>query len=575
MGTMKRRYWVIAAISCLLAVLFLTSTDRLRQARQRPNVILISIDTLRADHLGTYGYASDTSPFIDSIARRGAVFDDVTVPMPATDPSHAAMLTGLHPVKTGLLSNAMVLAPEVETLAEVLREAGYATWGATGVYHLSSRHGFGQGFDRFEAVPLEAAVRRPADAVNADVVRWIQESTAERSDRPLFLFVHYFDVHYPYINHEHPERFPGDTSLRSTIEAYDSGVRFVDAHIRSIWSALERADRASNTIIVITSDHGEQLGEHGVIAGHLDLYQETIRVPLIIAGPGIAPRRIRDTVSSMDIGPTILEAVGRSFSGRTDGRSLARLLDGRARAADADRPLLVLGYPHYVRSLALRYGSLFYVRNLEWVYRSITVGPIPATERPPGAVARRAESVTEGKRRVFTIPAVDFEPYQIIVDVRSRSDCKVDLGISLPSGVELAGTLTIQGPARIRYAVARLDSSFITAEPGACVDGVTWTFERLVSPELASAAEKTGVPTRLFDTMATMRKHSLVDELFDVMQDPAMTKNLIGAVDRSRVDTLEAMLEATFEDHGARVSPTRFSMPPEEVERLRSLGYIR
>src|SRR5262245_18875352 len=160
------RYGVLLAV-VLLATLLLVST--VIRPRPHPNVVLVSIDTLRADHLGAYGYTGGVSPFIDSIGARGTVFDDVVAPMPATDPSHAAILTGLHPMRTGVLTNSMALPSRFETLGEVFRRAGYATIGATGVYHLSARYGFSQGFEEFSGVDSEDEIRRSADTVNASV----------------------------------------------------------------------------------------------------------------------------------------------------------------------------------------------------------------------------------------------------------------------------------------------------------------------------------------------------------------------------------------------------------------------
>ncbi len=560
-------------IACLMtgAVRF----GLVRLGPPRPHVVLISIDTLRADHLGAYGYGKLTSPFTDSIASRGAVFEDTTVPEPATDPSHAALMTGLHPVKTGLLSNSMVLQPQFETLAEVLRANGYATAAATGVYHLSPQHGFGQGFERF-AGPADTEIRRPADAVNRDVLRLIEEYRKAEADRPFFLFVHYFDVHYPYVNHEYPDRFPGDRILASTIEAYDSGVRFVDSHIRSIWSALEQAQLTDNTILAITADHGEQLGEHGVIGSHMDLYRETIRVPFVIAGPGVRAVKVADAVSSMDIAPTILDLVGLRFSGGIDGESLVPVIHGRGEDAGKRRPLLVVGYPQYARSVALRDGPLFYVRNLEWVYRDVTIGPVPHPGAASSTAMRTAESVVEGISRIVTVPALDFEPYRITADIQTRDGCSVGLRISLPSGVDFTRDFTLTEPTRVRYSVARLDSTFLTLSPTSCVDGVSWGFEKLSSSQEAAARPKKGttLSTSVFETLVPLRKHTSADELFNVRNDPAMTNNVIDSEPPAAIKALRAALEKSFADY-RRVTATRFSLPGEELERLRSLGYIK
>jgi hypothetical protein len=198
-GVLALRYGIVLLLDLLVTV-FLLFVLQQPPSQPRPNVVLVSIDTLRADHLGVYGYPRATSPFIDAVGARGAVFDDVVTPMPATDPSHAAMLTGLHPLRTGLLSNAMPLPPGFETVAEAFRRGDYATIGATGVYHLSQRYGFDRGFERFSGI-ADDAIRRSADSVNADVLHMVDDYVASRSNQPLFLFVHYFDVHAPYAGH--------------------------------------------------------------------------------------------------------------------------------------------------------------------------------------------------------------------------------------------------------------------------------------------------------------------------------------------------------------------------------------
>jgi hypothetical protein len=541
--------------------------------RQHLTVVLISIDTLRADHLGAYGYSGHTSPFIDGIGARGAVFESIITPLPATDPSHAAMLTGQHPLVTGVLSNAMTLAPGVETIAEVFRNAGYATAGATGVYHLSDRYGFAQGFDQFTSVTMDAAVRRSADAVNADVLRLIRTYKASTPDRPLFLFVHYFDVHAPYIGLPDAAKYgPGlrsPASIEELTRAYDAGIRSVDTHVAQVWQALQNAGLAENSIIAITADHGEQLGEHGMTGGHADLYSETIRVPLILAGPGIIPTRVRACASLLDLAPTLLGLTGLRFSGPTTGRPIGH--PSAASWIPSLRPLLVLGYPTYARSIGLLVNRTYYVRNFEKVYEALTVGPESATK--PDVPARRADLQRTGSSQTFFIPALDFEPQQVTLVVDVGLDCKTDLTISIPPGIELSPHLTITTPTQVTYSVARLDSSFVTTTPTGCVKDITWSHQKLQTSGLL-ATTGMRVPSTLFNTISTPRRNSTADEFFDLGTDPEMTRNIIGVEPFADVATLKRTLEEAFvrELHpGAKA----FTFSREELERLRSLGYLQ
>jgi Sulfatase len=566
------RVWAVGGLLLVMLVVALVLPRLTRRAR--PHLLLVSIDTLRADRIGVYGHSARTSPFIDSVARRGTVFDEVVVPLPATDPSHAALLTALHPVKTGLLANSMQLRPDLETVAEVLRAEGYATAGATGVYHLSSRYGFDQGFDRFTSVRVESDHRRLAPEVTADVLESIRKYQAGPPDRPLFLFVHYFDVHFPYINHERPEASPDDVSKAALSEAYDSGVRFVDGHIRQVWQALEDAGLASNTVIAITSDHGEQLGEHGLNFGHADLYGETIRVPLVMAGPGVPVHRVTELVSSMDIAPTLLELAGARFAGETDGRSLVPLMNGVAPDPAPARPLLVIAYPTYARSLALRVGPLFYVWNFDWLYRHLTVGHIPKVPASPAHDSHQAEVSIDGERRLFTIPAIDIRPHRITADIEATPGCPVKLTVTLPSAVVFARDVAIEGPTRIQYAVARLDSSFLSVTPGSCVGWVKWFVERMPTELGASVDGAKALDTYLFETMYTLRKYTVEDELFDVAADPTMVTNLIRTHPRELIDGFRTKIELAFSSYGNETKvPLRLST--KEIERLRSLGYVR
>ncbi|HWS70932.1 MAG TPA: sulfatase-like hydrolase/transferase, partial [Thermoanaerobaculia bacterium] len=184
---------VVRIVVAALLVLFFCGAGA---PDDRPNIVLISFDTLRADHVGAYGYRGKTTPFIDSVAARGTFFTNSLTPFVSTTPAHAGMLTSLHPFKTGASNLAVPMFLDLETLAEALQKQGYATAGATSVFHLGRAYNFAQGFDRFSDVVSEH--QRSSETVNADLVRFIDELRRTRSQAPLFVFAHYFDIHAPY-----------------------------------------------------------------------------------------------------------------------------------------------------------------------------------------------------------------------------------------------------------------------------------------------------------------------------------------------------------------------------------------
>lgn len=184
--------------------LLATALSACARAPARPNVLLISVDALRADAVGAYGCPRRTTPFLDSLAARGRLFRNAYVPLPATAPSHATLLTSLHPVQHGVLSNTMTLPEQAETLGEVLKANGYVTLGAVAVFYLKARYGFGQGFDAFSdewsyRARGNTRERRSAADVNASVAALLASHARQAPGRPVFLFVHYYDVHAPYV----------------------------------------------------------------------------------------------------------------------------------------------------------------------------------------------------------------------------------------------------------------------------------------------------------------------------------------------------------------------------------------
>lgn len=335
----------------------------------QPNVIVVSIDTLRADALSLYGADRPTSPHLDARAgRTGVVFEDAIAPAPSTLPSHASLFTGLDALRHHAVFRAA--PPGLETLAELLRARGYRTFARTGGGYLHPRWGLVQGFDRY-AYWLNTYDR------DGELEAGMKEALAlldGEHEAPFFLFLHTYEVHSPYRVRQphHGELWPGveappelvwieaeeptaETGYRVPRRAeyrlggpdpnertgprvgadvarrlYDSSVAYVDAQLERLWRTLDRLDLWRETIVVVTSDHGEAFGEHGV-AGHGYLYDDNLRVPLVLFAPQVGESvRIEEQVRLVDVLPTILELAGAAVPPGIDGRSLVRrILEGR------------------------------------------------------------------------------------------------------------------------------------------------------------------------------------------------------------------------------------------------------
>jgi arylsulfatase len=306
-----------------------------------PSVVLVSIDTLRADHLGLHGYPRDTSPFLDRWARSATVFERAYSPCPWTLPAHMTLLTGLYPPQHGVTAGDLALADEIPLLAERLDAAGFRT---VGLYHpvwVHERHGFARGFDVF---------RPHADAAQAE--EHLREELDELDPaRPFFLFLHLFDVHVgPFRPGEHsiypsPEPFqelfmpgataklplvpqmldPHDPLQREALAAlYDGGIRHVDAVLGRCFGELERRGLLADGLVVVTADHGENLMERGRNSGHGHFWNEGIQVPLIVRHPaGLgAGERVVENVHLGDVVPTVLDVLGLPPDPRLPGLSL-------------------------------------------------------------------------------------------------------------------------------------------------------------------------------------------------------------------------------------------------------------
>jgi arylsulfatase A-like enzyme/tetratricopeptide (TPR) repeat protein len=296
-------------------------------AVSRPNLVLVTMDTTRADHLGCYGDARASTPTLDGLAREGVIFGQVIAVAPLTLPSHASLLTGLYPPRHGVRDNADFRLPETETtLAEHLKGQGYATSAAVGTYILATESGLSQGFDRYDepkrtgraggdasSVLYEPIIERPA----AEVVNDALASLDRMKDRPFFLWVHLYAPPSPF-----REQFATDL--------YDGEIASADHELGRVVDALRSAGLLDRTLVAFTADHGESLGEHGEDTHGLFVYDSTLHVPLILRYPARlhAGGRYAGLVSGVDLAPTLLELMGLPPMPTAQGRSVAAALTG-------------------------------------------------------------------------------------------------------------------------------------------------------------------------------------------------------------------------------------------------------
>jgi arylsulfatase A-like enzyme/Flp pilus assembly protein TadD len=354
----------MASSFCRL-ILVLTTFSALHAAAQTPakpasNVVLITIDTLRADHVGCYGYKQIKTPNIDGLAAEGTRFDRAFAVVPVTLPSHSSILTGAYPMLSGMHDfSGNKLSPLQPTLASVLKQAGYQTGAVIAAAVLDSRFGLNQGFDfyydHFEFSRLDEAnldeMQRPGNVV-ADVAldwlekEWLKDGLAKNPQKKFFLWMHLYDPHLPY---HLPEPYANEYAARP----YDGEIAFADEQVGRLLRFLKEKGIYQNTVIVLCGDHGESLGEHGEKTHGFFIYNATMHVPLIIKLPknrlpgNGTGRAVGDPVSLVDLMPTILGAVGVEIPSQVQGRSLLSELrsehDDREPDDKSDRDRVLYG----------------------------------------------------------------------------------------------------------------------------------------------------------------------------------------------------------------------------------------
>jgi choline-sulfatase len=341
-----------------------------------PNVVLITIDTLRADHVGCYGDREARTPSLDALAHDGVLFRTVVASVPLTLPSHCSILTGAYPTLHGVRDNLGYNLPEDQpTLATILKANGYSTAAFVGADVLDPRRGLNRGFDTYSG-PFERRMtqdnplvsnlqdlQRRAEEVVADAIRWMDAQPSSASG-PSFVWIHLYDPHTPY---DPPARFRALVS-----SPYDGEIAYADYAIGEFFRHLKDRGLYDSTLIVATSDHGESFGEHGEYTHGYFVYDTTLLVPLIIkppAGPGLAKPKaalqpIETPVRSVDIAPTILQFLGIHSASSMQGSGLLSLIEGKTTNATTATAYCESYYPTefgWSALRALRNGRFKYI----------------------------------------------------------------------------------------------------------------------------------------------------------------------------------------------------------------------
>jgi arylsulfatase A-like enzyme len=377
---------VVLGVLAALGWLHLTREEPAGVAAS-PDVVIVTLDTTRADHCSFLGYARETTPRLAAVAREGASFLAAYTPTPTTGPAHATLLTGTHPRTHGVLRNGWSLGSEPETLAETLAMHGYVAGAVVSAFPLARRFGFAQGFGHYDdeflpaeasldpgewdGVPLDEAFDRRARATTDRALGWL---ASVPRDRPMLLWVHYYDPHSPYDPPpRHRELFPpaGPGRLARQVARYDAEIHFADDEIGRLLDGLGRLRSLEHTLLVVATDHGEGLMQHGWMEHGIDLHEELVRVALVLRLPGrIVPARPAEPVSLADVAPTVLGLLALPAGGmRSEGQDLSPLLL-RAAPAPAGRTL------HFQRRFYTRAdeeewparGEMVAVRSGQWKY---------------------------------------------------------------------------------------------------------------------------------------------------------------------------------------------------------------
>ncbi len=424
----------------------------------RLNVLLVTFDTTRADHLPAYGFAGVATPTLDALAAEAVLFERAYSSTPMTLPAHTTILTGRFPPGHGVRDNGLfTVAPEVTTLAEILRSAGYRTAAAVGAFPLVGKFGLDQGFelfdDRLDRVheDFRGVRQRPrgglffeerqAQRVNEAIYPWLEAHREE----PFFLWVHYFDPHQPLAPPRPYDQLYGN-------DLYLGEIAYADEALGTLFAALRRDGVWDRTVVVFTADHGEGRGEHHELTHSYLLYDSTLHVPLIIRAPGEGgARRVASPVRHVDILPTVLELLGRAAPADIDGVSLVPHLQGEPVRRSP---------PHYAETLSPRlahgWGELRAIIDGDWKYIhgprpelfDLAADPREVTDRSDAEPARAASLRDTLTSVLATIAAAAPQaPQAPDVETRRRLEALGYLGSGMAANLEIREELSTEGVA--------------------------------------------------------------------------------------------------------------------------------
>ena len=304
-----------------------------RHAPPRPNIVVVVVDAMAADHLPFYGYAENTAPFLASLSGQSSVFANAFAASSWTIPAVASLFTSIYPfqqeeddsgiaaVRGGIAAGKIryhALAQSVPTMAEILKQSGYRTYGLTSNMFLTEDRGFARGFDRFHSFPMKTDARR--------LNRQLREWRSAMKSHPYFLYVHYTDAHVPYSGRL-PFYRPQKERKADMMARYDSNIRYIDHCLKQLFSEM---GWSRDTVLVVTADHGEEFWEHGIRGHGKNLFRGAVRVPLLLYFPESSRkgRRIERNVSALDLLPTFCEIIGRPAPPQAEGVSLLPALRG-------------------------------------------------------------------------------------------------------------------------------------------------------------------------------------------------------------------------------------------------------
>jgi len=389
--------------ACLLLpgiLLGLAVSCRARPAQRPTSLLLVTIDTLRADRVGCYGHAGAHTPNLDRLCSTGVVFENAFAPAPVTLPSHASILTGVHPAAHRLHTNATGrLGDGFPTLAEVLRPRLARTGAVVGSLILNARFGLARGFDDYDDRMPPAALgrylsqrERPAREVAARASDWLRRHASQ----PFFLWVHFYEPHAPY---EPPAPWK-----ESVADPYDGEIAAADEGVGTLLAALGETGALDRTLLIVAGDHGEDLGQHGEPTHGIFLYDTTLRVPLIVGLPGGSEggRRVADLVRLVDLMPTAIELFGLPASGGVQGRSLVPLLHG-----EADDPGIEVFAESHLPEMQYGWSRLAGLREREWMYVRAPEEELYSMDSDPGqkenVAALHPARLEEMRRRLGVI----------------------------------------------------------------------------------------------------------------------------------------------------------------------------